>query len=146
MGKVLEAFGLLHFTMLQPVHALRAFWKLWTVYFFNFSIFGGFAVKRGWLKSRIMNQWIWDMTIYIYINRFSGKVDRDSSVGSDWLWGGRSGDRIPVGGDIFRTPPDRPWGPTRVLYNVYQVSFSVVKRPGCGADQPPHLVARLKKE
>jgi len=24
------------------------------------------------------------------------------------LWAGRSGDRIPVGGEVFRTRPDRP--------------------------------------
>jgi len=31
-------------------------------------------------------------------------VGRDS----DTLQGGRSGDRIPVGADVFRTCPDRP--------------------------------------
>jgi len=35
---------------------------------------------------------------------------------------GRSGDRIPVGGEIFRTHPERPWGPTSLLYNVYRIS------------------------
>ena len=39
---------------------------------------------------------------------------------------GRSGDRIPVGGDIFRTCPDRPWGPPSLLYNGHRV-FSVGK-------------------
>ena len=34
---------------------------------------------------------------------------------------GRSGDRIPVGGEIFRTRPDRPWGPPSLLYNGYRV-------------------------
>jgi hypothetical protein len=29
-------------------------------------------------------------------------------IGSDWLRAGRSGDRIPVGGEIFRTRPDQP--------------------------------------
>ena len=24
---------------------------------------------------------------------------------------------------IFRTPPDRPWGPPSLLYNGYRVSF-----------------------
>jgi len=33
----------------------------------------------------------------------------------------RSGDRIPVGGEIFRTRPDRPWGPPNLLYNGYRV-------------------------
>jgi len=30
---------------------------------------------------------------------------------SDWLQAGRSGDRILVGGEIFPTCPDWPWGP-----------------------------------
>jgi len=34
----------------------------------------------------------------------------------------KSGDRIPVGGEIFRTHPDQPCGPY-LLYNGYQVSF-----------------------
>ena len=25
------------------------------------------------------------------------------------------------GGEIFRTPPDRPWGPPSLLYNGYRV-------------------------
>jgi hypothetical protein len=29
------------------------------------------------------------------------------------LRAGMSGDRILVGGEIFRTRPDRPWGPTQ---------------------------------
>jgi hypothetical protein len=33
----------------------------------------------------------------------------------------RSGDRIPVGGEIFRTRPDRPWGPPSLLYKGYRV-------------------------
>jgi hypothetical protein len=27
----------------------------------------------------------------------------------------------PGGGEIFRTRPDRPWGPPRLLYNGYRV-------------------------
>jgi hypothetical protein len=38
MSQLLGAFGLLDFTMLQPVLAWRAFWNLWTVYFFNFPL------------------------------------------------------------------------------------------------------------
>jgi hypothetical protein len=30
---------------------------------------------------------------------------------SESLPAGRSGDRVPVAGDIFRTRQDRPWGP-----------------------------------
>ena len=55
----------------------------------------------------------------------------------------------PGGGDIFRTRPNRSWGPPSFLYNGYRVSFLVVKRSGRGVDQPPpppHLAPRLKKE
>ena len=46
---------------------------------------------------------------------------------SDWLRAGRSGDRIPVGGEIFLTCPDRLWGPPSLLYNGYRVFFPGVK-------------------
>jgi hypothetical protein len=36
----------------------------------------------------------------------------------------------PGGGEIFRTRPDRPWGPHSLLYNGYRVYFPGVKRPG----------------
>jgi hypothetical protein len=39
------------------------------------------------------------------------------------------------GGEIFRTRPDRPWGPPSHLYNGYRV-FPGVERPGRGADHP----------
>jgi hypothetical protein len=48
------------------------------------------------------------------------------------------------GGAIFRTHPDRPWGPPSLLYNVYRV-FHVVKRPGSGADHPPPSSAEVTK-
>jgi hypothetical protein len=41
MSQVLGAFGLLDFTMLQPVLTSCAFWNLWTLYFFNFPNFFG---------------------------------------------------------------------------------------------------------
>ena len=57
--------------------------------------------------------------IYIYINTHTNTCvcvvgGRDSSVGiATTLRTGRSGDRIPVRGEIFRARPDRPWGPPR---------------------------------
>jgi hypothetical protein len=48
----------------------------------------------------------------------------------DSLRAGRAGDRIPVGGEIFRTRPDRPWGPPSLLYNGYRVSFPRGKAAG----------------
>jgi len=46
-------------------------------------------------------------------------VGRDSPVVIATLYGL---DRPGTGGDeIFRTRPDRPWGPTSLLYNGYRV-------------------------
>jgi hypothetical protein len=61
---------------------------------------------------------------------------------SESLGAGQSGDRIPVGGEILLTCPDRPWGPPTMGTR----SFSRVNRPGRGVDHPPHLAPRLKKE
>ena len=41
------------------------------------------------------------------------------------------------GGEIFRTRPDRPWGPPSHLCNGYRVFLPGVKRPGRGVDHPP---------
>ena len=56
------------------------------------------------------------------------------------LGAGRSGDRIPVGGEIFRTCPDRPWGPPSLLYNGYRVITGGKERPGRDADPALLLV------
>ena len=41
------------------------------------------------------------------------------------------------GGEIFRTCPDRPWGPPSLLYNGYRVFPGGKLRPGCAADHSP---------
>ena len=43
----------------------------------------------------------------------------------------------PGGGEIFRTCPDRPWGPPSLLYNGYQVFPRGKERPGRDADPLP---------
>jgi hypothetical protein len=48
-------------------------------------------------------------------------------------------------GRVFRTCPDRPWGPPCLLYNGYRVFPGGRKRPGRDADPSPLLVPRLKK-
>jgi len=56
----------------------------------------------------------------------------------DWtIWGSNPG-----GDDIFRTRPERPWGPPSLLNNGYKV----LRRPERGVDHPPHLAPRLKEE
>jgi hypothetical protein len=52
---------------------------------------------------------------------------------SDSLRSGRSGDRIPVEGEIFRTRPGRPRGPPSPLY----YGLRALKRPERGVDHPP---------
>jgi hypothetical protein len=54
-------------------------------------------------------------------NLLAWQVGRRSSVGRPTeLRAGRSGDRNPVGGEIFRTRPARPWGPPNRLHNGYR--------------------------
>jgi hypothetical protein len=70
---------------------------------------------------------------------------RDSVVGIAtryWLDGPGSN---PGRSEIFRSRPDRPWGPPSLLYNGYRVSFLGVKRPGRGVDHPPPSSARVKE-
>ena len=50
------------------------------------------------------------------------------------------------GGQIFRTCPDRPWGPPSLLYNGYQFFPGGKERPGRDADPSPLLVPWSKKE
>ena len=49
-----------------------------------------------------------------------------------------------MGGEIFRTRPERPWGPPSLLCNGYRV-ISGVKRPGSGVDYPPTSSAEVKE-
>jgi len=65
---------------------------------------------------------------------------RNSSAGIATHYGLDGPGSNPGGGEIFRTRPDRPWGPTSLL------SFLAVKRPERGVDHPPLLMRRLKKE
>jgi len=65
---------------------------------------------------------------------------------SDWLWAGRSGDRIPVRVEIFRTCSDRPWDPPSLLYHMYWFFPGGKERPGRDADPSPPSTAVVKKE
>ena len=49
--------------------------------------------------------------------------EHDSSVGIATLYGLDGPGIEPQWDEIFRTRPDRPWGPPSVLYNGYRVSF-----------------------
>jgi hypothetical protein len=47
-------------------------------------------------------------------------------------------------GEIYRTSPDRPWGPPSVLYNGYRVFPGGTMRPGRALTPHPLLVLRSK--
>jgi hypothetical protein len=52
----------------------------------------------------------------------------------------------PGGGEIFRTCPDRPWGPPSLLYNGYRAFPGGKVRPGRDADHSPTSSAVVMKE
>ena len=62
---------------------------------------------------------------------------------TDWtIWRSNFGER-----EIFRTLPERPWGPHRLPgYSGYRVSSAGLLRSGRGVEHPPHPAPRLKKE
>ena len=46
-------------------------------------------------------------------------------------------------GEIFRTCPDRPWGPPSLLYNRYRVFPAGKVRPGRDVDPSPPSSAEV---
>jgi len=52
----------------------------------------------------------------------------------------------PGGGEIFRTCPDRPWGPPSLLCNWYWVFTGGKERPRRDADPSSPSSAVVKKE
>ena len=52
----------------------------------------------------------------------------------------------PGGGEIFRTRPDRPWGPPSLLYNGYRVFHGVKSDRGVTLTPHPLLVPLVIKE
>ena len=74
-------------------------------------------------------------------------MGRDSSVGIATGYGLDSpGIESRWGGKIFRSNPDRPWGPPSLLYNGYRVFPGGEAAEGAALATHPHLAPRLKKE
>ena len=69
-----------------------------------------------------------------------------SSVGIATSYGLDGPGSNPVGDEIFRTCPDRPWGPPSLLYNGYRVFPGVNSGTGRDADTLPPSSAVVKKE
>ena len=57
------------------------------------------------------------------------------------VWGSNPGED-----EIFRTCPDRPWGPPSLLYNGYRVFHGGKERPEHNADPSPPSSAVVNKE
>ena len=89
------------------------------------------VLKRDFRKIQLVH---FNDQSWLYVARYNGSLRAE-----------RSGNRIPVGGEIFCTCPDRPWGPPGLLYK-YHVFFPWLERPARGVDHPPHLEPRCKKE
>jgi hypothetical protein len=90
---------------------------------------------------------------HININRFSlwnrgitfKTVGRDSSVGITTAYRlDGPGIESRLGGEIFRTSPDRPWGPPSILYDGYRVFPGGKVRPGRDTDPSPPSSAEVK--
>jgi len=50
------------------------------------------------------------------------------------------------GGEIFRTCPDQPWGPTSLLSNGYRFFPGGIEQPGRDPDPSPPSSTVVKKE
>lgn len=48
-------------------------------------------------------------------------------------------------GEIFRTHPDRPWGPPRLLFSGRRFSFLGIKRQGCVVNHPHPSIVKVKE-
>jgi hypothetical protein len=74
---------------------------------------------------------------YVYCIHNEIYVGRNSVVGVETRYGlGGLAIESRSGVEVFRTSPDRPWGPPTLVYSGYLLSFLGVKRPGCGVELP----------
>jgi len=85
------------------------------------------------------------MSVELWWNDTDKWVGHDSSVGIATAYG-LDGPVIESrwGGEVFRTSPDRPWGPPSLLYNGYRVFPGGKVRPGRDADPSSPSSAEVK--
>ena len=75
----------------------------------------------------------WSQYISIHITVWILVTDSAARRAAGWtVRGSNTG-----GSEIFRTCPDRPWGPPSLLYNGYRVFPGSNERPGRGAEPSP---------
>jgi len=75
------------------------------------------------------------------LGKVPGKAQSVLLLATSWTVRGSN----PSEDEIFRTSPDRPWGPPSLLYNGYRVPCPVVKWPGRGLNHPPASSAEIKE-
>jgi len=81
---------------------------------------------------------------YIYIYIFISGPGSSVGIATDYGLDGPGSN--PVGDEIFRTCPDRPWGPPSLLYNGYRLFPGGKVRPGRAADHSPLSSAAVMEE
>jgi hypothetical protein len=72
----------------------------------------------------------------VHVGQVAQLVQR---LATGWTVGGSN----PGGGDIFRSCPDRPWGPPSLLYHVYLAFAGGRKQQGRNAGPSPHSSAEV---
>jgi hypothetical protein len=113
----------------------------------NFNIFIFFSNIKHSVIARIaagfLLLWLPEMTqnypfLWPVVGRVAQSVER---LATAWtVRGSNTG-----GGEIFRTCPDRPWGPSSLLYSGYRVFPGGKERPGCDVDPSPPSSAMVLK-
>jgi hypothetical protein len=77
----------------------------------------------------------------LYVEIWAGIAQSVQRLATGWTVRGSN----PGGGDVFRTRPDRPWGPSGLLYNGHQV-FPGGKAAGAWPWPPTTSNAKVKEK
>jgi len=83
-----------------------------------------------------------DVTVRLcLVALWAGMAQSVSRLATGWSVRGSN----PGGDEIFRTSPNRPWGPPSLLYHGFWLTFPGVKWPGPGVDHPSLSSAEVKE-
>jgi hypothetical protein len=83
---------------------------------------------------------LFDIFHVLYKLQWAGLAQSVERLPTGWTVRGSN----PGGGEIFRTCPDRPWGPPSLLYDGYRVFPGCKVRPGRDSDPSPPSSAEVK--